>query len=696
VSELANTTDGVSVPEGMPVRDIGKAVVQLATTWPKAGEWPLDLSTYLEPTSGEEAWGPAMGQAEFRQTFGVLRQPDKKGLASYGIAPDIGRAGIGESLLGRYVRISLSADDGTLTPFWYGTVIEAGRDTDAAEGQETAGGAVWRCAGLGYLLEKTRPITGHEVNPAGGVADPGEVVEFNKVDGGDRSASKHAVGAWGRLAYVHDRRGGNVWRARDVVEYLLYGHADHRRSEMTWDLAGQVEALNFVQHWDLRGLTVYQALVRVINARHGVSFRVEVIAGRPTIYVNSTAPLPFTVNDDTTPANDAASSIVFAGDRWKDNVQLVEKEGLDYDEVVVRGQRPLYTATLMFNPDNTGDLVKGWDTALEASWTPTTKDPKYEHVWRRFVLKPTWNWTPQVGATSVANARRVYPNTEYPSSADNAEIFGDGGFTGGLINQTAPVLPAWPVAALHFERLTGLIEGYDYKAIGAATPGGVMSAGAVDWTVSRLPPLIFQSTDAGSSWSDVSANYTFRCQSDAAAIVLGNEVKEAAKLKALLASSSARLAFTVSFRLPLPALVSWKRKRSDQPRDYPRRVVLPAGHGDTWFIMRDTFVGISGTTPKQMANGLTTMTELNDMVQVLAAMRAWYGQPERELTWTEVGQVDIGATRKPGTMVTLADFGDRVATINGVVTRRAWDFTEAGWGTSYRVDRLKPDLEAVL
>ncbi len=97
-----------------------------------------------------------------------------------------------------------------------------------------------------------------------------------------------------------------------------------------------------------------------------------------------------------------------------------------------------------------------------------------------------------------------------------------------------------------------------------------------------------------------------------------------------------------------------------------------------------------------MASGLTTLTQINDMAQVLMASRSWYSNPERELSWTEVGDVDISAARLPGTMVTTADLGDRVAQIYGNVTRRVWDFTEAGWSTSYRVERLKSDLEATL
>ncbi len=708
MSSLVGNVDGVEVPPLNPVRDIGRAIVQIATTWPQVKPWPTDMSRYLEPTSAEETWAPAMGQAELRETFGVLRQPDKPAFLSYGVLPDLGRTGSQASLLGKYAQICVSdeTEAGTVTydgatykPIWHGVVIEAGRDTDGTDSVDTAGAAIWRCAGLGHLLEKVRPLGGHEVNAAGAVTDPGEILEFNKVAGGDRSASVKTIGAWLRSAYVHDRRGGNTWSALNVVEYLLYGHADNRQSEIRWDVAGQTGALNYAQHWDLRGLTLYQALVRVINARSGVSFRIRVnpTNGRPTLYINSTAPTPFTVDDDTTPANDAATPLVFAGDRWKDNVYLLEKEGLDYDEVVVQGQRPLITATLMYKPDGTGDLVKGWDTALESSWTATTKDPKYEHVYRRFKLRPDWNWTPRIGATNVPNARRTYPAPpEYPRSAANDAIYGDGGFVGGTIFQSSPVVPPWSIACIHFERLTGLLEGYDYKAIGLASSGGLMSLSAVDWSVSQLPPLVFTSTDSGSAWTDVSANYTVRCQSEAAAIILGNGITEAVAIKAAIASSSARLAFTISYRDPLPVLVSWKRPRAERPKDFPRRLVIPASHGDSWVIRADTIVGLTGTAPKQMLNSLTVVSQIPAMTRVLAAMRAWYSQPERELTWSEIGQVDSSAARLPGTMVTTAAMGDRTVTINGIVTRRAWDFTEGGWGTSYRVDRIKPDLEAIL
>ncbi len=712
MSSLVGPVEGVSVAESIPVRDVGRVIAQIAKTWPTAvTTWPSDMTKYLEPMTAEEAWGPSMGQCDIRQTFGVLRQPDKNGFGSYGVLPGLDRSG--GTLLGNFVRLCKRNEDsaGTVTyagetydPFWWGVVCEAARDTDGADGDggdDAAGTAAWKCAGLGYLLEKMRPIRGHELNAASLVADPGEILEFNKVVGGDRSAAAYDIGEWSRSSFVHDRRGGAAWTADDVVKYLLYGHADIRESEIRWDLAGQTDALNFSDHWDLRGLTIYQALVRVINARRGVSFRIQMdaITGNPTVYVNSLASVAYSAGGATFPANNAATPVVFSGDRWKDGVSLVEKEGAVFDEVIMEGQRPLYTATLQYKADGTGDLVKGWDTALESSWTSTTKDPKYEHVWRRFKLRGDWDWTPIIGSATIANGRRTYftqGDTEYPRSDDNDALYGEGGYTGGRIAHV-PAPNKWPVTAIRFERLTGLIEGSDYKALQVTYAGtGQLPVTAVDWSLARLPPLIFLSANSGSTWSDVSADYTVCCASDTAAVHLGNSIADAVRVKAAVAASTARLAMTLSFRIPEPTYVSWRRPRASRPKDYPRRVVLPLHLGDTHFIMASTIVGLTGTAAKSMAAGFTTLTQINDLTQVLGAQRGWYSNPERELSWTEVGDVDITAARLPGTMVTTADLGDRVAQIYGIVTRRIWDFSEAGWSTSYRVERLKSDLQATL
>jgi hypothetical protein len=344
---------------------------------------------------------PAMASARLRFDYGYI---SREGAAAFAIESP-------QQLLDWYVQC-VATFEATEAAVWHGVIAE---ETIQPAGQTAypAGTQELTAYGLEYLLDRST-IMGAQCETVGASIWIKVTPPFNRPHKrgpqvrGNRSGGKQLSGV-----YEFDMTGvdADPWRHSDIAEYLLKFHSP---AGITFTLAGQTAALDEMESvQELEGLTVFQALNRLIDRRRGVGWCVRTTGeGNPEVRVFTLVEESVSAGDLTIPKNDSQGNIdLNAVARFVDPiVRLTHSQR--YDKIIVRGERVKACFSVCKEEVS---LERAWKADLEAAYLSAASGAlgygamddaekadlndkhrgtdRFESVFTHFRIPRDWDWT---------------------------------------------------------------------------------------------------------------------------------------------------------------------------------------------------------------------------------------------------------------------------------------------------------------
>ena len=639
-----------------------------------------------------EGAGQVVGDCRLIRYCGMVREPGASGSPT-SAAP--------VSVLGLWCRILIDDPAGSITvgslkysPLWHG-MLETEHRTDSGGGVATQ-----NIMGTGLIASLARSRLGQGwVEARGASATVADFIfrvpAFNTPNVGGRSASTYTVD--GSAVYIFNQGAGTQWTAKQILENLIASHAriyvpgsGSFSGGVTWGLDSGTLLDYKPDAVDFDGMTLLDAINALINPVRGLTYRVEVSGTTATIVVNSTSATAVVVTHTAGSYTLAASTDTATPDLtgiFINDVALSEDQSSTYDLIYVIGSRPWVACTLAYDPGNATDeaksLVAGWDSGDETAWNNgVAPGSSTTEVWRTFKIPATWDGRGYGGSTYGVRQNLILVGTDltgkrlYDSSID---------FPPTVMELTLD-LPSSPGATPTNPNGARVGAKVFYKPSGAST-----------WRTC---------TDASSYEPKPHMPRRLEVWQAPLYLRIGDTGQDQVDNKAALESGV--LLATVGVREPDPLVMSWQRASGSWPRTTPRVLYYHAPNCEQWAILAGAVTGIDNAgaliTQADATNIDTAEKEtfIRDdrpsMRSILSFLIAYFSNPARSLSWSERGVIEraynAGATA-PGALVTTATLGTGSTTINAVVTRRAWDLTERGYGTIYTTERTVPDIEAI-
>ncbi len=685
------------------VLDEDFVLVQVARTLP-ATDAAWITTTRLEVTEIGEGIGPSLGDCRLQQSFGVRTDAGTRFWRDLGQAPDFGRTGatgsVNDTLAGAVVRLLKSTATGSVAittsagtynfePFWWGICRGPMSEPDGETTRQVGGHAGWRCVGIASVLDQVCIALGYAVDPTdGSYVRIGFCPPFNANGAGDRSAATR--GLPGGTVYVHDLSIDPAathyqWTAAQILAHLI---AVNMRATFpdeavptgwAWTVSDPDGCLDYVpDELNVHGLTMLQAVNLLANQDRGCTWYVTVSGATATINVVSTTADGVTFGDVTIPPSSFTAELDLRGDPYIGGCQIVEDWDSVYDIIEVHGARPWRAVTLLI--DSAFDVVAGvgggWTAGQETNWDSDPDDSGTEHVWRRFTLKNDWN------------------GQQYNLSSDglrNTLITGDdGGYTGARAYDSAfDHAPAW---MLDLTRMLPCPVNFGTGVAGDRQAPVIVTGDTGDWTDRSQEWQVQLSSDGRGSPP------TIRLDDGR----MGQDIQS-------LIEAGEKILVTVGFREVDPIVLSWHRLPSQRPNATPRRKVQQIPSCEEWTVCNGSVRGVTsdGTTLDTTSIEIEVRDDKPKLEAALALLVAGLSTPHISVSWNYRGVLDISTTWRTGRLLTTVTQGDRVNTVDSVITRRTWthvvekgDGPRAGevayWVTSYQSQRLPPSIEAIL
>ncbi len=681
---------------------INQIRVEVARNW---GTWAVRGD--LIPVSGSDGQGQVLGDFVLKRYLGRVAQP-RAALLDVAI----------DSILGQFVRVS-GYDSYTeeWTVFWYGVVTgdeiqDLGKVDSFANGM---GLQVYSCTGLGYVLAQIHVVSGTEYRSAGAVSSPTratvEMPRFNALALGDRSESTVTLGGSGPgTCYVHLRHreatdlDERYWTAKDIIQHVLYNSAAgefapsfDRHGALRWDISDPDDALGFIpQNFNAAGLSVLDVVNQLVNPRRGLTWRIVVNDGSSvaSVTVHSISASAISSPGYTLPASSKTTAI--NGNEANATATIRRDSSAQYDVIQVTGARPWVGITLEYSAttgENIG-LAKGWtseeETASGANDGAKSVDPKYDHVFRRFLLNNEWGGRQfkEEGSASVGIRTRK-------SFSAGSTIMGESdaadGWSAGQPAFNSDIAQSDVPAMLEITRDLPCSLYFNEFADGEHA----------------TPQVFFYDGETWESWNTTDKpGYQISVENNPASITLGT-VDQWESIKAAINTEDARLLVTVGLREGQPQFYQWARPSEQWARSTPRILCVKLPDYEDWLMLPGTVIGAgedSLADPPITTEGLRTTDAAHPLIvrqdsyqleQVLLLLRAYYAEPAISGTVTYRGAIFTDTSTDPGSLVTTLQTGQGDITANAVLIRRAWDFSEENYSTTLTIDRLVPDVESI-
>jgi hypothetical protein len=661
-------------------------LVQVARTLP-ASDSGWITTTRIENVGGSWGLGPVIGEALLQQDFGIRTEAEQRIWRDIGMAPDFGRQGetgsVNDNLAGAIVRLLKNVTGGSVTvggipfePFWWGVCRGPIAEPDGESTTQVSGTAGWRCVGIESVLDQIVIGHGTALSPVSGVpVRVGHCPPFNANPDGDRSGSTYALSNGTAYAHVLSTAASFTWTAAQILDYLLAEHT----SGWTWAVDDPDACLDYEpEELSVRGLTLFQAVCALASHDRACTWYVTVSGDTATINIVSTSAEAVTFGDVTIPASTFTAELDLRDDPYIGGCSIAEDWDSVYDIIEAVGARPWRAITLMIdsNYDYLTGAGGGWTSERETAWDTKKTDSGTENVWRRFTLRTDWYGAQYNDST---NGLR--------NSLGRGD---DGGYDGTRTYDPAEnIAPAW---ALEFTRMLPCPKGF-----GTGTRG------------ERQAPVVVLGT-AG-TWEDVSQQWQVQIDSDgkgSAPYIRIDDGRNGEDIKNGLAAGK-KILITLGIREIDPLIVSWHREPGQRPNAQPRAKTIPMPNCEEWTVCPGTVRGVSsdGTTLDTTSVEIEVGDDLTKMEAALALTIASLSVPSVSVSWDYRGDLDIGDTWRPGRMLTTVTRGDRVQTVNSVITGKSWSLTVqrsggedadevAYWSTQYSTQRLPPTIQALV
>lgn len=335
---------------------------------------------YLWCVSAEESVAPSIGTCTLRYDFGYATREDWPAYAYY--SPWV--------LDGYFVQVVTYNSYGSAI-LWVGTIQVNSVEIDGhsfASGQQNL-----TAFELSHLLDR-QVITG-------AYTDAGRIERPLRFNGRAGTYGRYPIGNRGTLQsdgqYTFGET-GTLWSNYDVAVHVL---TYYRPLDVPLYFIGQLGPLQaiFEEH-SFDGMTLWQALNKLIDRRRGLGFRVAVdVTYGIIVYVYSILSYPLAVGNSILPAN--YFRVVINFDNAVDAEPVITVSNLDrYSRIVVRGG-PLRSCFTVSPTD--GTLDAGWTSAQEIAYAlPNLADAnendaeratdKYSRVWQYYKLDLGSTW----------------------------------------------------------------------------------------------------------------------------------------------------------------------------------------------------------------------------------------------------------------------------------------------------------------
>jgi len=672
-------------------------LVQVARTLP-ATDAGWTTTTRVDNVGGSFGLGPVLGEAFLQQDFGIRTEAGARFWRDIGMAPDFGRQGetgsINDTLAGAVVRLLKNFAGGSVTvggyafePFWWGICSGPIAEPDGDSTINVSGNAGWRCVGIESVLDQIAIGHGRALSPISGTpVRVGSCPPFNANPNGDRSGSTYVLP--GGTVYVHvlSTTASFTWTARQILDHLLAEHARPTAPGATaaagweWAVVDTDGCLDYEpEELDVNGLTLFQALNALASQDRGCTWYVTVSGSTATITIVSATATAVTFGDVTIPASTFTATLDLRGDPYIGSCSIAEDWDSVYDIIEVHGARPWRALTLLL--DSSFDYLKGvgdgfgWTSALETTWDTDPDGSGTENVWRKFTLATDWYGAQYNDSTNGLRNR--------------LGIGADGGYDGTrTYDATADIPPAW---VLEFTRLLPCAVNF-----GTGTRG------------QRQPPVVVVGSEG--DWTDKSQAWQVQFDSDgkgSAPFIRLDDGRNGQDIQSHIQAGE-KILITVGIREVDPLVVSWQRPGNQRPNATPRKKIVQLPKCEEWTVCPGTVRGVTsdGTDLDTTDIEIEVGSDLPKMEAALALLVAGLSEPMVSVSWDYRGILDIGSTWRPGRLLTTVTRGDRVQTVNSVITSRAWTLTvEPGdgqdadevayWTTTYRTRPLPPTLQAM-
>jgi len=364
-----------SLPSGAWIFDRRYAWVWVKAAW--ADQWTL--VRYMMPIMCAETISPIVPKAELAYFYGMQKREDKNAFAQE--RP--------HNYLNHYVRIQSISSVYTIQNAWHGIIVDHGEEIEGTK-YDPSGIERYTAYGLEHLLDRT-PITGAYCWQNSAVIDIGATPDFNMRSKhgrrllGNRSTAEHGD------VYVFSREGA-VWNYRQIAEYLLEKFGPE---EVTFKITGQLDQLAHIeQTFSYEGLTLKQALDKLIDRRRGLAWRCQISqAGNIEIVVFSITGEDTGYGHVSLVPNGQPFDINIGADIRKRDVMFTRSASTMFNKIIIRGQNAKTCFSLSFNDLN---IEEGWvaadETAYKAESDLDRAKDEYERVYRFFRAPRDWDW----------------------------------------------------------------------------------------------------------------------------------------------------------------------------------------------------------------------------------------------------------------------------------------------------------------
>ncbi len=708
----------------LPTED--KPTITLAEVWTAQqwGKWVRQNNVYCMEAS--EGLGMYAGEAELIQKVGTVDSDPSDPV----------------SIMGQYVEIRAkeSPSSPRTIPIWWGVITkrDIGRIPSGAEVR-------YQCAGLAEILRQSVLTRWYEQyflldGSTSKTCDPGEILPFNDRPIGNRStASTFTIGTaaprqtlnvpmHSRATVPHHK-----FTALDAMKMVIAALNEQYPFGPVWRLSGQISALDYFLSEDFQFHTILDTISGIAAAVRGITFKINVPltadnannnANKSDIYadisISTGLPGILTIDAVSTPTLNAiqipAAAKQVATDfsptnvtRWDYSTDYSEV----YDIIYIQGENDARMTSAGYDDDEwandaitiNGQVTKAWTAAEEAAWDAlppggTERDqPKYAHVWRRFKLKPLF-----YGICYAGNLASIPCKRTVRKNADNTiEGSETGEFERDETNDPPISGEAWKI----LRSFPGSEQETDAD----------ITAGAIDYRKTHGRPYAY--LDQAGSFEDVTHVYQLHALDDMGGFELGRDTLDAENIKSDIKGGK-KLVFTFAYSFHKPWRISWRRAPATitdhfsslvnylQPKDQPRAIMLHAS-GENYRRRKIDPYCIVGLNTASItdpviapAAGVDIYTP-GSIYQLMELAKLKYANPRVRASWTISGAVDINPaslyqtqTLITTTTVPYPDRDDESGVpINGVITRRKWNFAVGQQSMSYSVEPTLPELTAM-
>ena len=372
------------------------------TVWTKAawvGSW-IERTT-LQPISAVNVCAPEYGQAIIRQHIGSHNLADRTAFAAEAAL----------DLRDHYVKIVNASDSSE----WVGIITEQSTEWLGFQAADPTGIRTYVARSLDHLLDMT-PIVGSWCSDDGATVyqiDRSLTFNISHERGGtligNRSAAK--IGLTPMWYFTLD---GSEWTIKNILEYVLDQYAGSMG--FLWELGGQIDDLDqLTTIVSLDGLTVRQALNKLIDRRRGYGWTLRMVGSEPQdvrIHVFSLFTSDVNVGGFTFTENAEQGDVDLGAKHLIKRILVSSDYSRAYNKIRVQG-RPV-KACFDVRTGNAAPLRAAWSVALldeykegakniagYAGWPLQTQQEendrvrareRYRDVFAKWEIDPDWDW----------------------------------------------------------------------------------------------------------------------------------------------------------------------------------------------------------------------------------------------------------------------------------------------------------------